>query len=199
MRFASLSGILFFASMLSAAAMIPPAKTIQNLNAALQAEANASNRYMLYAQRAEDDGHSQVAKLFRATARSEAIHEENHRMAILSLGGNPQKPELKPVIVRDTERNLETPIRSEAQERSSTYPAYLQQARRDHADAAIRTFNYALNAETEHEKLFKIALANLGHNPNEDYYVSRVSGDTVANPAGKPLAKASPSEYIQIA
>lgn len=38
------------------------------------------------------------------------------------------------------------------------YPEFLQQAKMDAAETAIRTLNFALETETEHAKLYQAAL-----------------------------------------
>ena len=182
----------------SRAANPPPQKTLKNLNSALEGEANAANRYRLFAQRAEEDNYSEVAKLFRAAAQSESVHRENHRMAILALGGKPDEIKLDPVVVKDTRRNLELPIQGEAKEQSEMYPKYIQQAEKDHAPEAVQTFTYARNAEAEHQKLFQNALSHLGSNPKVDFYVSKISGDTIAVPEGRKFAQAGTGEYLRV-
>jgi hypothetical protein len=51
--------------------------------------------------------------------------------------------------------------------------------------AAVTSFTYALDTESEHARLFRDALAQLGHNARVDYYVGEVSGDTVTRPTQK--------------
>lgn len=159
-----------------------PQKTIDNLNTAIQGEANASHRYTLFAQKADDEGYAQVAKLFRAAALAESIHEKNHEQALRGLGVEPKPPVIEQVKVGTTRENLEVPIKGEANEADKMYPEFVKEAQRQNVTAAARSFTYALNTEAEHEKLFKDALANLGHNPPTDYYVGKTSGDTVTKP-----------------
>jgi rubrerythrin len=187
----SLSVLSVLFCSLAAQAANPFQKSITNLNTALQGEANAVNRYRLFAQEADDEGYPQIAQLFRAIAKSESIHRENHRKAIVSLGGEPAKIVLQSVTVRSTRENLELPIKSETKEQSETYPQFIKQAEREEAGQAVRTFQFARDAEMEHDKLFRSALANLGQNPREDYYVSEVTGDTVAIP------KVQSDEYLR--
>jgi len=62
-------------------------QTIDNLNAAFQGESNASNRYQAFAKKADAEGYTYEARLFRAASRAEAIHAQNHSKAIKALGG----------------------------------------------------------------------------------------------------------------
>jgi rubrerythrin len=160
-------------------------KTIDNLNIAYRGESNASHRYTLFAQKAEQDGYGQVAKLFRSAAQSEAIHRELHKSAIISLGGKVDEIKLDEVTVGTTNENLEAAIKGESYERDSMYPAFLAQARQDNAAAAIRSFTFAQAAEKEHARLYQDALNNLGHNAATDYFVCSLCGFTTTQLAAK--------------
>jgi rubrerythrin len=162
-----------------------PTQTIDNLNAAIEGEANASHRYELFARRADEEGYAQVAKLFRAAALAESIHQKNHEKVMRDLGVEPKSPSLEDVKVGTTRQNLEVPIKGESNEKDEMYPQMVKQARRDKVPGAVTSFTYALSTEAEHARLFKDALAKLGHNPRVDYYVGETSGDTVTKPTQK--------------
>ena len=162
-----------------------PTQTIDNLNAAIEGEANASHRYTLFARRADEEGYRQVAKLFRAAALAESIHQRNHEKVLRDLGVEPKSPKLEDVKVGTTRENLEVPVKGESKEQEEMYPAMVKQARRDNVPEAVTSFTYALNTEGEHARLFRDALAQLGHNPRVDYYVGETSGDTVTKPTHK--------------
>lgn len=166
-----------------------PQQTIDNLNTAIEGEANATNRYTLFARRADEEGYAQVAKLFRAAALAESIHRRNHEKVLRDLGVEPKSPKLQDVKVGTTRENLEVPVKGESNEQEEMYPAMVKQARRDNVPEAITSFTYALNTEAEHAQLFRDALARLGHNPRVDYYVGQTSGDTVTKPTQKETYK----------
>ena len=107
------------------------------------------------------------------------------RRCYAGLGVEPTAPKLEDVKVGTTRENLEVPIKGESQEQEEMYPAMVKQARRDNVPAAVTSFTYALDTEGEHARLFRDALAQLGHNPPADYYVGEVSGDTVTRPTQK--------------
>lgn len=153
-----------------------PTQTIANLQTAIQGEAHAAYRYALFARRADAEGHHQVAKLFRAAALSERIHRRNHEAVLGQLGVEPRPISYEPVKVASTGENLLVPIRGERQEASEMYPRFIRQARAEDVPAAVRSFRYARDTEAEHDRLFKQALANLGHNRDVDYYVQVESG-----------------------
>lgn len=152
--------------------------TIKNLETAYQGEANAHERYALFAKKADEEGFPQVAKLFRATSRSEEIHRNAHKEAIEKLGGTVPEIVLEKVNVGTTRENLEAALKGENYERDTMYPEFLKEARTANAKPAVRSFTFAHEAEGEHVKLYKDALENLGKNVPADYYVCSVCGNT---------------------
>ncbi len=53
-------------------------KTDENLKAAFAGESQANRRYLAFAQKAEEEGFTQAAKLFKAAAEAETVHALNH-------------------------------------------------------------------------------------------------------------------------
>lgn len=158
--------------------------TIRNLQSAAQGEANAANRYELFAQKADEEGYGQVAKLFRAAALSERVHLRNHQDVLRSLGVSPEPTKLETVQVGSTQENLRVPIEGEREEATTMYPKYAEAARAAGIQSAARTFTYAGETEQHHLKLFEDALAKLGNNPSADYLVQSESGMlTVQSPS----------------
>lgn len=169
----------------SAQASIPQVdvgKTLANLEAAYQGESNAHARYLAFAQKADEEGYGQVASLFRAAARAEEVHAANHAEVIKQLGGDPvgkiDTPEVK-----STADNLKAAIQGESYERDTMYPEFIAAARQERVRDALRSFNYAKTAETEHARLYQAALDNLEAMRGEggDYYVCTVCGMTTTN------------------
>ena len=64
---------------------------ISNLLAAYEGELNSHARYKAYAAKAEAEGMSGAASLFRAAARVEQIHAGNHARVIRHMGAK-QEP-----------------------------------------------------------------------------------------------------------
>lgn len=61
--------------------------TRANLQAAFDNEINAKERYLSIAKQADREGYAYVAQLFRACARAEQAHAEQHVHAIAATGG----------------------------------------------------------------------------------------------------------------
>jgi rubrerythrin len=135
----------------------------------------------LFAVQAELDGYRDVASLFRAAARSEQIHADNHARVIRSLGGEPHC-KIQQVLVSDTATDLERAIRGEEYERDVMYPEFIAEAKMSHQNAAARSFQYALEAEGEHAALFRAALENLKIGEGQvEYFVCAVCGFTTCD------------------
>jgi len=140
-------------------------KTEQNLNEAFAGESQANKKYLAFAKKADEEGYKQVAKLFRAAAEAETIHAINH---LKGLG-----------TVKSTKENLEEAIKGETHEFMNMYPQMIEDAKSDNAPWAERSFMYANAVEKIHALLYKHALENLGKNPEVDYYICKVCGNTV--------------------
>ena len=157
------------------------ATTMKNLQAAFRGESNAHQRYLAFAQKADEEEYSGVASLFRAAARAEEIHAANHAAVIRKLGGAPDV-QLEEPVVQSTRENIEAAIKGETYERGQMYPDFLRQAGGGNAEA-VRTFTLALAAETEHAKLFRNALDNLEtFKKARVFFVCPVCGFTASEP-----------------
>lgn len=174
--------------------------TMNNLNKALKGETNAAQRYELYAKQADKEKYYQVGKLFRAISMAESIHRNNHRAAILSLGGKPDVIEYDKITVLSTKENIKHQIPDENYENKEMYPNFIKQAEADNADEAVKSFTYAKDTEIQHQKLLKESLADLGKNKNTSYCVNRISGYTTETiPSENCPSKVLPVEqYIKI-
>ncbi len=196
--------LLLIGAVLVAAVMPVHAKvsqqTLDNLNAAFQGESNAAHRYEAFAKKADAEGHAQAARLFRAASQAESIHKENHKQAILTLGGKVKDFKLDELKIGTTAENLQAAIKGESYERDTMYPDFIKQAKADSTKDATRTFLYAEKAEGEHAKLYKEALDSLGQRQDAPIYVCKVCGYTTTKLPERncPSCRESVSEYVKI-
>ena len=167
---------------LAQAAPKPSKVTLQNLETAFNGESNAHARYLAFAEKADQEGYSQIASLFRAAAKAEGIHANNHEVEIKRLGGTAQA-KIEKTDVKSTKENLQAAIKGETYERDVMYPDFYKQARAVGDAGAVQTFNYARGAETEHATLFTNALGNMEtmRVKGVTYYVCTVCGYTTTN------------------
>ncbi len=140
-------------------------KTKDYLQEAFAGESQANRRYLAFAQKAEDEGHPVIAKLFRAVAVAETIHAHNH---LRIMGG-----------IGDTADNLKEAIGGESYEVTTMYPEFMQAAEAEGETRALRSFKWAYEVEKVHEELFKAALAELGAEAKDiEIYVCPICGYT---------------------
>jgi rubrerythrin len=138
----------------------PTSPTLANLQTAFNGESNANAKYLAYAKKADEEGYYRVGRLFRAAARAEAIHAQNHAKVIRSMGTEPVA-EIKLPQIKSTKANLEDAINGETYEQKEMYPEFLKQAAEDNNKEADQTFRYAREAEIEHARLYALALNDL--------------------------------------
>ena len=89
-------------------------KTQKDLEDAFAGESQASRKYFHFAKKAEQEGYTQVAKLFRAAAVAETVHAGNH---LRVLNG-----------IKDTRSNLQEAINGENYEVTTMYPEFIADA-----------------------------------------------------------------------
>ncbi len=140
--------------------------TQDNLQLAFAGESQANRKYLAFAEKAEQEGFKEVARLFRAAAAAETVHAINH---LRIMGG-----------VSSTSNNLKAAISGETEEFMDMYPRFIEMAKKEKAsDAAILSMDVANKVEKIHATLYKKALDNLGKNEETDYYVCSICGNTV--------------------
>ena len=167
-----------------AAGKIKAGTTLAHLHAAYNGESNAHARYLAFAKQADAEGFGKVASLFRAVARAEQVHLNNHAAVIRKLGAEP-KAMIKIPVIKSTRENLEAfAMKGEAYERDVMYPDFVKQANREENGDAAKTFELARTAEAEHYRLFADAAANLEgmKGTSLPYYVCPICGYTTAKP-----------------
>ena len=198
-QFLLIIGAALMAAVIPAQAKVSQ-QTLDNLNAAFQGESNAAHRYEAYARKADAEGYAQAARLFRAATKAESIHRENHKQAILALGGKIKDFKFDELKVGTTAENLQAAIKGETYERDMMYPDFLKQAKADEATEATRTFLYAQKAEAEHAKLYQQALDTLGQKKDAAIYVCKVCGFTTSKLPERncPSCRESVNEYVKI-
>ena len=157
--------------------------TLRNLQAAFEGESNAHAKYSAFAVRADGEGLHGAASLFRAAARAEQIHANNHARVIRQMGVEPAAT-IHPITVNSTLENLNEARAGERYEIDSMYPEFLREAK-GHNTAAVRTLEWAFNAEKTHARLFSEAIAVLESGwliAARNFYVCTACGYTSETP-----------------
>ena len=140
-------------------------QTDQNLKDAFAGEAKAAMRLYGYAAKADEEGYTQVAKLFRAIAAAEKIHALKHLMIMDVIG--------------TTEENLERSFESETTVSENVYPALIKQAEADGNDMARFSFTHARDAEAVHAGLYKKVIGHMVAEEEPTYHVCTICGYVV--------------------
>ena len=136
------------------------------LEEAFAGESMANRKYLAFAEKADQEGYPQAARLFRAAAEAETVHANNHLKAMKA--------------VKSTKENLREAIAGETQEFKEMYPAMIDAAKADGDKAAERSFRYANDVEEIHARLYHDMMENLEEKKNVSYpyYVCPVCGMT---------------------
>ncbi len=139
--------------------------TESNLAHAFAGESQANRKYLAFAKKAEQEGFTTIARLFRAAAEAETIHAHGHLAAMDGVGS--------------TLDNLKAAFGGETEEYTSMYPPMLAQAEAD-GHKAKRMFGYALKAEEVHAKLYQMAIDAAAEGKDltgVDFYLCPICGN----------------------
>ena len=163
--------------------------TSENLQEAFAGESQANRKYLAFAQKAQQDGFPQVAKLFRAAAAAETVHAHAHFRV---MGG-----------IKSTEDNLRAAIEGEGFEFQEMYPKFLSEAEAEENKPAVFSFKHALAVEEIHHGLYGKALEAVKSGsdlPETKLFVCSVCGNTVEGSAPDkcPVCGASKEQFEEM-
>ena len=146
--------------------------TNENLEFAFAGESEANRKYLFFAEKAEEEGNKQIARLFRAAADAETVHARNHLRVMQGT--------------KSTKDNLLAAIGGENHEFTEMYPAFIKQAEVEGEKKARDSFDLANKVEQIHHGLYEAALSMLEKGQVMDekpFYVCQYCGNTVENEA----------------
>ena len=158
-----------------------------DLKAAFAGESQAHVKYLIFGDKAEKEGHDNVARLFRAASYAEQIHATSH---LRTMGG-----------IGSTVENLTEAIGGETYEVDEMYPTFVAVADLQGEKAAVRSHTWALEAEKVHADLYTKAKAAVEAGQDAEIgqvYVCSVCGWTGEGepPHECPLCKAKKEKFI---
>jgi len=146
--------------------------TKDNLEAAFTGESQANRKYLFFAEKAEQEGHKQVAKLFRAAADAETVHAKNHFKVMQGI--------------KSTKDNLIAAKGGVNYEFTEMYPSFIKQAEAEGNEKARDSFDLANKVEQIHHDLFDAALSKVEKGETiaeKAIYVCQYCGNTVEGEA----------------
>jgi rubrerythrin len=132
------------------------------LQQAYAGEAKAALRLKVYAEKAEEEGYPQIAKLFRVIARSEEIHGARALKVLREI--------------RSTEENLAVSFEAEQRVAEVAYGEFVKRAEAEGNQAAVLQFSQSKDVEETHAKLYKEAMNHVMEERETTYYVCLVCG-----------------------
>jgi rubrerythrin len=118
--------------------------TLDDLKEAFAGESQANRKYTAFSRKADADGLSNVARLFRAAAEAETIHALKHFDAMQGVG--------------TTADNLKAAVDGETAEYRDMYPGMVERAKESGNQMALKGFEFAMKAEEVHARLYSLAL-----------------------------------------
>lgn len=162
--------------------------TEKNLWNAYAGESQAHMKYLIFAKKAEDEGKSNIARLFKAIAFAEQVHATNHLRTLGDVG--------------DSADNLQAAVDGENFEVEEMYPAYDAVAKLQDEKGAIRSVHYAIEAEKIHAAMFTEAIQAVKSGQDADLgniYICPVCGFTAEGeiPDNCPVCGVSKTKFIK--
>ncbi len=164
-------------------------ETEKNLQEAFAGESQANRKYTFFAEKADKEGHPQVARLFRATAEAETVHARNHLEALDAIGS--------------TKDNVMAASLGEHYEFTKMYPGFIERAAQEENESAQLSFGLAHKVEQIHFGYFEETLKKInegGQSKDETYFVCQFCGNTVTGEAPEkcPICGFPRNQFKQI-
>jgi rubrerythrin len=163
--------------------------TKANIEAAFAGESQAHMKYSIFAEKAEKEGYTEVAKLFRAIAYAEKVHATNHFRVLYGTSS--------------TSENLVAAAGGENYEVNEMYPAFDAVAKLQNEKAAEKSIFYAIEAEKIHAEMYLEAKKIVDEKkdiPKSNVYVCTVCGHTHIGeeaPDECPVCKVKKDKYLK--
>jgi rubrerythrin len=154
------------------------------LNQAYVGEAKAALRLKVYAEKAEQEGYKQMARLFRVIAFSEEIHGARALRVLKEI--------------KSTEENLAASFESETKVAEVAYDSFVKLAEEGGDKSALLHFSQSKDVEETHAKLYKQAMADFMEERETTYYVCKVCGYVAdgALPDECPVCGAKKEQFV---
>lgn len=135
-------------------------QTEKNLLASFAGEAQARNRYTLWAEKAREEGYQQIAGIFMETAENEFYHAQ--RFFSFLEGGEVEITAAYPAgVIGDTLHNLKEAAAGEHEEGFDLYPSFAQTAKDEGFPQIAAVFNVIAQVEKHHEARYKKLAENI--------------------------------------
>ncbi|MGV8123976.1 MAG: rubrerythrin family protein [Candidatus Xenobiia bacterium LiM19] len=121
--------------------------TEQSLKTAFSNESQDNMRYLLFAEKAKEEGFNNLARLFQSIAYAERVHAKKYLQCLNDISSS--------------QENLQTALTSEKFQIEELFPSFFQVAGLQNEVEAQIGFNCSLETEQVHAMLFSRALENV--------------------------------------
>ncbi len=128
-------------------------KTAANLTEAYRFESGNNVLFAAYAVDADKEGYPKVAAFFRAISKTASIHADNFEK-VLSRMGVTVTPSTPAIIVKPSQMNIEDAMKEVRIEAGIKYAEYLDQAKTDGENNAVKALRWAKETEQKSLQLF---------------------------------------------
>jgi rubrerythrin len=132
------------------------------IHQAYSGESKASLRLKVFAEKADQEGYAQLAKLFRVVSFSEELHGKRALRLLKEVG--------------TTEENLAASFESETKVAGVAYDQFIKLAEETGNKPASLYFSQSRDVEEIHAKLYKEAMDHVLEERQTTYYVCDVCG-----------------------
>ncbi|ATX80613.1 Rubrerythrin [Mariprofundus aestuarium] len=191
-----------------------PAKQYRETLAVMQMlygiEVRAAHRFQIFSDRAVEEGHGNIAHLFKAISISEHIHASHFKELIESVGERTATIDLSSIRAGSTDENLRYSATTELSEINSQYPRYIERISPEGHARALEYLRFAWEAEKHHRRLidempngaarfFDRLLAPFEAGESR-YYVNQNCGTTVTKLPKQecPVCRMPVETYIEV-
>ena len=140
-----------------------PEKMEKNLAYAFAGESKASVRNEAFAKKADSEGYTQIARLFRAISDAESVHARRY---LLLMRGK----------IGSTEENIETAFQNEIKANVEEYPKLIKDASDEGKEKILKAFSQSRDVESRHAELYKKAMNDMLSDRETEYYVCQICG-----------------------
>jgi len=161
-----------------AAEQAAPKQTItnENLQTAYAKQMRHSHMYARFIRQAGKENLPNVANLYRAMSRSEAIHAENHAALLRKRGLEPRTLLYDSVAVGTIVQSFKMAISSEEIESESMFPNLIRTAGLEKDTLAMTQFQQTMEADNRQNELFRDASDRQGRIPKVPYLLCPACG-----------------------
>lgn len=142
--------------------MIMDEQIREAIHQAYTGESKASLRLKVFAEKAEEEGYPQLAKLFRVISFSEELHGKRALRLLKEI--------------KSTEENLAESFESETKVAGVAYDTFIKIAEDTGDRASSLYFSQSRDVEEIHAKLYKEAMDHVLEERETTYYVCEVCG-----------------------